>query len=83
MVKIKGYKYMRPEQRYKTENPYHIWAYRDDGSKFVAAFKNRREAVRWSRAIRGRLGKVTTAAQPKRKRRPSSPFGIRMPSFRF
>jgi hypothetical protein len=55
---------------YKKQNPYHIWAYRSDGSKFVAHFKNRKDAEKWAgnKNIKSRLGKVTTAAQTRKKR---------------
>ena len=54
-------------KRYKEKNKYHIWVYRDDGSKFVGHFKDRADAKKWA-GKHIRLGSVTTASKTKRKR---------------
>jgi hypothetical protein len=57
-------------KEYKKTRPYHIWVYRDDGSKFVGHFKNRRGALSWAKATKtkkSRLGKVTTASKSRLK----------------
>jgi len=68
---------------YKRRNPYHIWAYRSDGSKFVAHFRDKREANRWAGKTNTRLGNTTNASRIKRKRRRTNTrppiFGTRFP----
>ncbi len=49
--------------KYSKENPYQVWAYREDGSKFVAQFKNKKEAKRWAKITKTILGKTTTASK--------------------
>jgi len=55
---------MTPEgfKGYKKDNPYHVWVYRDDGSKFIGHFKNRAEAASWARRGKATLGTETTAS---------------------
>jgi hypothetical protein len=62
---------MKDFKGYKKDNPYHVWAYRRDGTKFVAHFKNKAEATRWSKVTHSRLGNVTTASKSRPKRKAS------------
>lgn len=62
---------MRDFKGYKEQNPYHVWIYREDGTKFVGHFKNKRDAMNWrnrfSKRSKIRVGNVTTASQPRRR----------------
>jgi hypothetical protein len=70
-------------KRWKKENPYHIWVYRGDGSKFVGHFKNKAHAIKY--AGKQKLGKVTTASKTKKRRSSSGSygFGLNFPKLRF
>jgi hypothetical protein len=66
---------------YKARNPYHTWVYREDGTKFVGHFKDKKEAESWAKIGRGvRISEKTTSAAKQRQRRNNNVgFGIGFP----
>lgn len=56
---------------------YHVWAYRDNGTKFVAKFKDKADAERWAGKTKTRLGKTTDASKVSRKSIRNDPFNFK------
>lgn len=75
-------------KEWKKKNPYHVWIHDDKtGRKFIAHYKDRKEAVQYTGKGYS-VGKETTAAKTTRKRRrPSNSYfgggGFGFPKFRF
>jgi hypothetical protein len=59
-------------KQYKKDNPYHVWVYRKDGSKFVGHFQSRKHAMSWAKAAKHPkelIGSETSAGKSRGKRR--------------
>lgn len=65
---------MTESKQYRKTHTHKVWAYRDDGSKFLAHFKNGAEAEQWSNKTRTRIQVAHTT--PKRTKKTTSGFGF-------